>query len=401
MDQRSDTEHRLDAAPGHHDVKPAIGEAGKTQSWLDRMRRRRRQVLVVTALIVAGIVGTVTYWHNTSGFESTDDAFVDARTVSISAQVGAAIVDVPVTDNQLVEAGTVLVRLDDRDFRAQVDQATAQVDQPKANMANIDAQVAAQQARIEQAEKQTAQSQAALTFAQQQEHRYTALVKTGAGTVEQAQQYASNLLQAQANCAAAQANAIATRKQLPVLKAQREVAQAQLEQARAALEQADANLSRTSITAPVAGRVTRLTAAKGNYAAVGQALMMFVPRDVWVTANFKETQLLSVRPGDPVDIRIDTYPHRIFKGHVDSIQAFQPAAGGERHRQFRQDRAARAGEDRVRRAARRTARPRHVGGDRRSGPNNRTAPGVAISEPLGGGDRSPWLIAVVVYLSGR
>ena len=320
MDQRTDTEHRLDAAPGH-DINPAIGEARKTQPWLDRMRRRRRQVLVITALIIAAIVGTVAYWLNASGYESTDDAFIDARTVSVSAQVGAAIVDVPVTDNQVVEAGTVLVRLDDRDFRAQADQATAQVDQAKANMANIDAQVAAQQARIDQADKQTAQSQAALTFAQQQEKRYTTLVKTGAGTVEQAQQYASNLLQAQANYAAAQANAIATEAQLPVLKAQREVAQAQLEQARAALEQADANLSRTSITAPVAGRVTRLTAAKGNYAAVGQALMMFVPRDVWVTANFKETQLLSVRPGDPVDIHIDTYPHRTFKGHVDSIQA--------------------------------------------------------------------------------
>ena len=320
MDQRTDTEHRLDAAPGH-DINPAIGEARKTQAWLDRMRRRRRQVLVITALIIAAIVGTVAYWLNASGYESTDDAFIDARTVSVSAQVGAAIVDVPVTDNQLVEAGTVLVRLDDRDFRAQADQATAQVDQAKANTANIDAQVAAQQARIDQADKQTAQSQAALTFAQQQEKRYTTLVKTGAGTVEQAQQYASNLLQAQANYAAAQANAVATEAQLPVLKAQREVTQAQLEQARAGLEQADANLSRTSITAPVAGRVTRLTAAKGNYAAVGQALMMFVPRDVWVTANFKETQLLSVRPGDPVDIHIDTYPHRTFKGHVDSIQA--------------------------------------------------------------------------------
>jgi membrane fusion protein, multidrug efflux system len=195
MEQRTDTEHRLDDAPGH-DVKPAIGEARKTQSWLDRMRRRRRQVLVVTALIVAGIVGTVTYWLNTSSYESTDDAFIDARTVSISAQVGAAIVDVAVTDNQLVEAGTALVRLDDRDFRAQVDQATAQVYQAKANMANIDAQVAAQRARIDQADKQTAQSQATLTFAQQQEKRYTTLVKTGAGSVEQAQQYASNLLQA-------------------------------------------------------------------------------------------------------------------------------------------------------------------------------------------------------------
>ena len=279
------------------------------------------RVLVITALIIAGIVATVAYWLNTSGYELTDDAFIDARTVSISAQVGAAIVDVPVTDNQLVEAGAVLVRLDDRDFRAQVDQATAQVDQATANMANIDAQVAAQQARVDQAEKQTAQSQAALTFAQQQEKRYTTLVQKGAGSVEQAQQYVSNLLQAQANYAAAQANAIATQKQLPVLKAQREVAQAQLEQAHAAQERADANLSRTLITAPVAGRVTRLTAAKGNYAAVGQALMMFVPREVWVTANFKETQLLSVRPGDPVDIRVDTYPHRVFKGHVDSIQA--------------------------------------------------------------------------------
>jgi membrane fusion protein, multidrug efflux system len=320
MDQRTDNERRLDTLPGR-DAKPAIGEARKSGSWLDRMRQRRRTILTVTVLIIAAIVAVVAYWLNTSGYESTDDAFIDARTVSISAQVGAAIVDVPVTDNQLVEPGTVLVRLDDRDYRAQVDAADAQVDQAKASLANIDAQVAAQQARIDQADRQTAQAQAALTFAQQQEQRYTALVKNGAGTVEQAQQYASNLVQAEANYAAAQANAVATQKQLPVLKAQREVAQAQWEQARATREQADANLSRTSITAPVAGRVTRLTAAKGNYAAVGQALMMFVPRDVWVTANFKETQLLTVKPGDPVDIRIDTYPHRTFQGHVDSIQA--------------------------------------------------------------------------------
>ncbi|MGA2818205.1 MAG: HlyD family secretion protein [Xanthobacteraceae bacterium] len=320
MDQRTDNERRQDTAPGRL-ASPAIGEARKPQSWLDQMRQRRRMVLIVTALIIAAIVAGVVYWLNTSGYETTDDAFIDARTVSISSQVNAAIADVPVTDNQLVEPGTVLVRLDDRDYRAQDDQAIAQVAQAKANMANIDAQVVAQQARIDQAEKQSAQAQAALAFAQQQETRYSGLVKNGAGTVEQAQQYASGLLQAEANYAAAQANAIATQKQLPVLQAQREVAKAQWEQARAAKEQADANLSRTLITAPEAGRVARLTAAKGNYAAVGQALMMFVPREVWITANFKETQLLTVRPGDPVDIRIDTYPHRKFKGHVDSIQA--------------------------------------------------------------------------------
>lgn len=320
MDQRTDKERRLDTTPGP-ETRPAIGEARKPQSWTDRMRRRRRMILTIAALIVFGIVAVMIYRINTSGYETTDDAFIDARTVSISAQVGAAIVDVPVTDNQLVEPGAVLVRLDDRDYQAAVDQAAAQVEQAKANVANVDAQVAAQQARIDQAEKQTAQAQAALAFAQQQEQRYTGLLKSGAGTTEQAQQYTSGLLQAQATYAAAQANAVATEKQLPVLKAQRDIAEAQLGQARAAKEQADANLSRTLITAPVAGRVSRLTAAKGNYAAVGQTLMMFVPRDVWVTANFKETQLLTVRPGDPVDIRIDTYPDRKFKGRVDSIQA--------------------------------------------------------------------------------
>ncbi len=306
MDQRTDNERRLDTAPGR-ETRPALGEVRKPQAWIDRMRRRRRMILTVTALLIFAIVAVVAYWINTSGYESTDDAFIDARTVSISAQVGAAIVDVPVTDNQLVEAGTVLVKLDGRDYKAQVDQATASV-------ANIDAQIIAQQARIDQAEKQAAESQASLVFAEQQEERYTDLVKKGAVTVEQAQQYASGLRQARANYSAAQANAIATQKQLPVLQAQRKLAEAQL-------EQADANLSRTLITAPVAGRVARLTAAKGNYAAIGQALMLFVPRDVWVTANFKETQLLTVRPGDPVDIVIDTFPHRKFKGHVDSIQA--------------------------------------------------------------------------------
>jgi membrane fusion protein (multidrug efflux system) len=320
MDQRTDSERRLEAVPGReaHPIAPATRSPG---SWLDRLRQRRRMVLVIVALIIAAIVAVVVYWLNTSGYESTDDAFIDARTVSISAQVGAAIVEVPVTDNQLVEPGAVLVRLDDRDYKAQVDQAIAQVNQAVGNLANIDAQVAAQQARIDQAEKQSAQANAALAFAQQQEQRYSNLVKNGAGTVEAAQQYTSGLLQAEANYAAAQANAVATAKQLPVLQAQREMAQAQWEQARANKEQADANLSRILITAPVAGRVARLSAAKGNYAAVGQTLMMFVPRDVWITANFKETQLLTIRPGNPVNIIIDTYPNRIFKGHVDSIQA--------------------------------------------------------------------------------
>jgi membrane fusion protein (multidrug efflux system) len=278
-------------------------------------------VLILTALVIVAVAATVFWWVNSVTYESTDDAFIDARTVPVSAQISAAIVDVPVTDNQLVEAGAVLLRLDDRDYRTQVDQAKAQMSQAQASITSVEAQVAAQQARIEQAEKQTAQAQAALTFAKQEDDRYQRLVKTGAVTVEQAQQYTSNFLQVQASFAAAERNESATRMQLPVLQAQRTQAEAQVEQARAALEQAETNLSRTTITAPVAGRVARLTAAKGAYAAVGQALIMFVPREVWVTANFKETQLRSVRPGDPVTIKIDAFPRHKFKGHVDSIQA--------------------------------------------------------------------------------
>src|ERR1700728_3264680 len=319
MDQRTDNERRQDFAPGRE--KPATGGAREGRSWLDRLRQRRRAVLVVALLIIIAVVAIVVWWVNSSSYETTDDAFIDTRTVSISSQLSAAIVAVPVTDNPLVEAGAVLVRLDDRDFKGQLDQAKAQVDQAQANIGNIVAQIAAQQARVEQAQKQVEQSQAALTFAEQQDERYQRLVKNGAVTVEQAQQYSSNLLQAQAGLAAAQANLVATQKQVPVLHSQETLSTGQLEQARATQEQAEANFSRTVITAPVAGRVARLTVAKGTYAAAGQALMMFVPREVWITANFKETQLNAVRPGDPVDIKIDVFPGRKFKGRVDSIQA--------------------------------------------------------------------------------
>jgi membrane fusion protein, multidrug efflux system len=320
MDQRVTDERSQETAPSRA-AKPAPDDARTDGSWLARLRQRRALVLTITAIVILALVGIVVWWVNASGYISTDDAFIDARTVTISSQVSAQVVDVPVTDNELVKAGTVLVTLERNDYQAQVDQAKAQVDQAQANIANIEAQIGAQQARIDQANQQVAQAQAALTFAQQQDQRYSELVKKGSVTVEQAQQYHSNFLQAQASFEADQANALAASKQLPILRSQRLQAQAQLEQMRASLEVGQINLGRTSITAPVDGYVTNLTAAKGNYAAVGQALMMFVPRKVWVTANFKETELPSVRPGAPVSIAVDAYPKQTFEGHVASIQA--------------------------------------------------------------------------------
>ena len=324
MDQRVDNERRPDSerleSPARR-APPSLDEAGDATSWRQRLRRHRGFVplLVIGGIIAAALL--VGWWLHARNYESTDDAFIDSRTVQISAQVAAAIINVPVTDNQLVDAGAELVRLDDRDYVAERDQAQAQVNQAQASVDNLTAQIVAQQAKVDQANKQVVQAQAALTFARQQADRYRQLASKGSGTVEQAQQYESNQQQSEAGLAAAQANATATEKQIGVLEAQRDLAFGQLAQASAALEQAQANLARTIITAPVAGRVTKLTAAKGGYAAVGQALMMFVPREVWVTANFKETQLNLMRPGQPVNIAIDAYPGRTFAGHVDSVQS--------------------------------------------------------------------------------
>ena len=287
---------------------------------LQTLRRHPWVTAAVLVVSIAALVGVVLWWLHARHFETTDDAFIDTRVVPISAQVAGAIIDVPVTDNQLVSAGTPLLRIDRRDYQAALDQAQAKLDEAQASVANFDAQINAQSSTIDQAQKQVTSAQAALTFSREQQRRAQELLARGAGTEQSAQQTASDLTQKQAAVAAAQASETVAQKQLAVLKSQRQGAVAQVEEARANLMQARTNLDRTVIRAPEEGRVAKLTAAKGAYAQVGQAQMMFVPRQVWVTANFKETQLTDMRPGQPVDISIDAYPDKTFRGHVDSVQ---------------------------------------------------------------------------------
>jgi membrane fusion protein (multidrug efflux system) len=285
--------------------KPSLRE--RARSALATMRRRPYITAAVIVAVAAVLVALLIWWLIARQYESTDDAFIDTRTVSISAQVAGTIAAVPVTDNEMVKAGALLVRIDPRDYQAALEQA-------EASMANIGAQISAQQANIEQAQKQTAQAQAALQFAQQEDQRYQELVQSGSGTVQRAQQASSDLTQKQAAYSGAQANVIVAQRQLAVLQAQRKSAQA-------AFDKATADVSRAAILASEPSRVTKLTAAVGAYAQPGQALMSLVPRNVWVTANFKETQLTDMRVTQPVDIKVDAYPGRTFHGHVDSIQA--------------------------------------------------------------------------------
>lgn len=271
------------------------------------------------ALIVFGLAGYL-YWDHLSHFESTDDAFIDARQYAISPKVGGYVVAVEVTDNQHVEPGAVLVRIDPRDYQIALENAQAQLAAAQASVKNLEAQVAAQQAQTGASRAQVAQSRAAQRFAQQEAARSQDLAARGAGTLQRQQQATSTLRQEQAREQSAEDAVTAAQAQARSLEAQRSSAEANVREAAARVEQAKLNLSYTTVVAAEAGRVVRLTAAVGQLAQAGAALAMFVPDRIWVTANFKETQLDDIRPGQPVEIRIDAYPEHRVKGRVVSIQ---------------------------------------------------------------------------------
>jgi membrane fusion protein (multidrug efflux system) len=277
-------------------------------------------ILGLLLLILSGAAGYL-YWDYASHFESTDDAFIAARQFAIAPKVSGYITAVAVTDNQHVVAGDVIARIDERDFRVALEQAKAQVASAQAGIQNIDAQISTQEAQIASNQAQVDQVQAALVFARQQATRYQDLAQKGYGTVQNAQQFTSQLNQQQAALQTAQANLRLAQRQVESLKAQRESAVASLGEAKAQRDQAQLNLAYTVVKAAQPGRIVQLGAAVGEYAQAGSSLTMFVPDEVWVAANFKETQLDAMRAGQPVTVRIDAYPERTIHGHVASVQS--------------------------------------------------------------------------------
>jgi membrane fusion protein, multidrug efflux system len=299
--------------------------AAQTQDHEDEPRQRpslRRRLLLAIGLplLFVSMAAGYVYWDNASHFQSTDDAFIAARSIPIAPKVAGYITAVPVTDNQHVSAGAVIARIDDRDYRVALEQAQAQVVNAQASIENIEAQLSVQEAQISANQAQVDQAQAVLVFAEQQAARYQQLAQTGAGSVQNAQQYSSQLHQQQAVLASAQATLKLSQRQIQALKAQRNSAVANLEQTKAQRDQAQLNLSYTTVTAAQSGRVVNLGAAVGQFAQAGTNLTMFVPDEIWVTANFKETQLDAMRPGQPVSLEIDAYPELTVRGHVASVQ---------------------------------------------------------------------------------
>jgi membrane fusion protein (multidrug efflux system) len=296
-------------------------EKSPRSSWGQYVRHRPWLVAAVFVGLLLCCIAGLLWWLQLRKFETTDDAFIDADTIAISFQVAGAISELNVNDNQNVDAGAILARIDNAVYESQLSQAKARTQEMQANIANSAAQLVAQRSRIDEANKQVSGARAALAFSEQENTRYAELLRNGTGTEQRAQQAASDLTQKQADLASAQENAVTAQRQLPILQTQRSAADADLKFAQAGQQLAETNLAYTTISAPVAGRITKLSAGKGTYLQPGQSITMFVPQDVWVTANFKETQLDLIRVGQPVEIAVDAFPSRSFRGHVDSIQA--------------------------------------------------------------------------------
>jgi membrane fusion protein (multidrug efflux system) len=278
-------------------------------------------------ILAAAAWGGAHYWMVGRFIQSTDDAYVQADTTLLTPKVAGYVKSLFVDDNQSVRAGQVVARIDDRDFRAALDEARAAVAAGQASVANLDAQIAAQGSNIRQSDASVAAGRAALQLAQRNDVRRREMARVGYGSDETADNASTDAKEKAAALERMQAAAMAARQQVDILTTQRQVAQAQLARAEAVRRQAELNLGYSTIISPIDGTVGARTARVGQYVQVGTQLLAVVPlQRTYVVANFKETQLTDVKPGQPVRIKIDTFPGHDVEGRVDSLA---PASGLE------------------------------------------------------------------------
>jgi membrane fusion protein, multidrug efflux system len=312
--------------PGPADAASTNGSGNKDPGD-DAKAKRRPTVLVIGGVILVLLaIGILYYWITTRNIESTDDAYTDGRAITIAPQVSGIVVSLDVTDNQFVKKGQPLIHIDPRQYRIDREQA-------EGALATAQAQYRGQQfgleiakknfpAQLEQAKAQLENAKAVRERAQADFERQKALPK--AATSQQEVDAADAALkQAEAQVALAEAQ-ITQNSPVPerIGETDAQVGQlkGQVEQAQARLDQADLNLSWTTVNAPQDGWITKRNVEMGNYVAPGQQIFSIVAPEVWVTANFKESQLASMRPGQHVAIKVDAFPDLRLEGHVDSIQ---------------------------------------------------------------------------------
>ncbi|HTZ89934.1 MAG TPA: HlyD family secretion protein [Alloacidobacterium sp.] len=349
--------------------QPAQRSAARSEPEPTDPRIKSRRRFIVIGVVAVLVVGSLLFWWHSTYYEDTDDAQVNGHLIQISARITGHVVKVNVNENQFVEKGTVLVELDPKDFQTAVEQDEANLASAEAayeaarvnvpvihvntgsTLTSAGADVSSARASVAQAEKQLQAAQAAVAAAkanaiktQSDLERYTPLVKNDViskqqydAAVDAADADKATLAQAEANLQGAQdgvriahdrvASAEASLQyaktgpqQVAIQKAKADQAAAEVQQAQAALDQARLNLSYTKIIAPEAGIITRKSVEIGQNVSVGQNMMTLVSLDdIWITANFKETQLDHMRAGQPVVISVDAYGGRKYDGRVTQI----------------------------------------------------------------------------------
>jgi len=288
----------------------------------------RTGLVVVALLVIVGLAWLAFNWWTIGRYvQTTNDAFLQADQVTVAPRVAGYVDAVLVSDNQDVAAGQPLVRIDVRDPKAKLDQAEAQVDQGRASIAQAQAQIRQQQAQIAQAQAQLSGQQSSAAYAAHEVDRYGPLAASGAETTDHLDQLKQNRDQAQSQARASSASLLAAQRQIGTLTAQIGVSQAQIEQAEAQVAQARVDVDASLIRASVPGRIGDRSVRPGQYVQPGTRMMSVVPlQGLYLIANFKETQIGRMRPGQPVDISVDALGGQKLKGVVDS---FSPGTGAQ------------------------------------------------------------------------
>jgi membrane fusion protein (multidrug efflux system) len=300
-------------------VDPVLASSSKSRTAI-------KWSVLFTLVIAAAIYGA--HWWATGRYrETTDDAYVSGDVTVIGPKVSGYITELPITDNQYVHAGDLLVRVDPRDYRAALAKAVGAVNAQTATLANLEATAALQQSVIARARAEIDVADAEAVRSRDDDRRYKGLVSRSSVSVESAQRAEATYKAAAANSVKAKAELQGAERQLSVIATQKQQVAAALEQAQAERDIAQLNVGYTELRAPIDGYIGNRRARVGMYAAAGTQLLSVVPaHGLWIDANFKEDQLARMQPGQPVTIRADILPGRVFHGHLDSLA---PATGAQ------------------------------------------------------------------------
>ena len=320
----SETSSNVDAASRTASTPPS--SAAPTAGLWARLAIPLLAVIVALAFVA---LATLRWnaWTGTATTQTTNDAYVRADLTQLSSRVAGEVLKVAVSDFQRVKAGDLLIQIDPADYEAQVSQAEATVEAAQAALDNLSNQIELQYATIAQAEAQQVSAGAAEVQARQEEERQQSLSQSEAGTRQRLEQATAAYAKAQADVRASRAVIAAQRHQLEVLTGTKKQRGADLAGAKAALAAARLKLGYTRITAPFDGVVGQRQVQAGDYVNVGSSLIAVVPLpQVFIVANYKETQLTHVAPGQPVDITVDTFPGEQMHGRVELIA---PASGSQ------------------------------------------------------------------------